>query len=165
MSCSQKSDQSKKSNTGNESTTNLDSIESTLVFYNDSILTSIDAEALCEFNFDFFLPQLNQKLNEKDFKLDVQTVEDYENSFEIIINGHRVKLYSKEELSNGKFWDSGPRNFFRVVNDLLKEKNIDKQFYLLYSGNDLNTVFLTKQQFELMSEISKGNENETPYLP
>ena len=122
-------------------------------------------EELCEFSFDFFLPQLNQKLAEKALKLDVQTTGDYESSFEIEINGRKVKLYSNEELSNGKFWDSGPRNFFRIVNEILKEHNLDEQFYLLYGGNDLHTVFMTKDQFELMSKINGNDKNEIPYLP
>ncbi|MDB2597043.1 hypothetical protein N9X97_01225 [Schleiferiaceae bacterium] len=165
VSCSQKSDQSKLNNTANEAKTDSISAESKFDFYSDSVLTHIDAEELCEFSFDFFLPQLNQKLAEKALKLDVQTTGDYESSFEIEINGRKVKLYSNEELSNGKFWDSGPRNFFRIVNEILKEHNLDEQFYLLYGGNDLHTVFMTKDQFELMSKINGNDKNEIPYLP
>ena len=165
VSCSQKSEQSKRSNTANETKTNPVSAESKFDFYSDSVLTHIDAEELCEFSFDFFLPQLNQKLVGKDLKLDVQTASDYESSFEIVINGRLFKLYKNEELSNGKFWDSGPRNFFSIVNEILRDKNIDEQFYLLYGGNDLHAVFLTEQQFELMSKINKDDENEIPYLP
>lgn len=165
VSCSQKTDQSKQSMNANETETNSVSEENKFDFYSDSVLTHIDAEELCEFNFDFFIPQLNQKLTKKDLKLDVKTTEDYESSFEVVINGHQVKLYKNEELSNGKFWDSGPRNFFITVNEILKDNNVDEQFYLLYGGNDLHTVFLTEQQFELMSKINKDNENEIPYLP
>ena len=165
VSCSQKPEESKQDNTDNETLTNSVSKETKFDFYSESVLTHIDAEELCEFSFDFFLPQLNQKLAEKGLKLDVQTADDYESSFEIAINGHNLKLYSNEELSNGSFWDSGSRNFFRVVNEILKEKNIDKQFYLLYSGNDLHSVFLTENQFELMSKINEDEENEIPYLP
>ncbi len=165
VSCSQKSEQRKRSNTSIETKTNSVSVESKFDFYSDDVLTHIDAEELCEFNFDFFLPQLNQKLTEKNLKLNIQTADDYENSFEIIINKRQFKLYKNEELSNQKFWDSGPRNFFRIVNEILKDKNIDEQFYLLYAGNDLHTVFLNEQQFESMSKINKDNNNEIPYLP
>ncbi len=163
VSCSQKSDISKQSDTVNEN--NSVTADSKFDFYSDGVLTYIDAEELCEFNFDFFLPQLNQKLTKKELKLDVQTTDDYEQSFEIKINGQKIKLYSNEELSNGKFWDSGPCNFFRIVNNILKEKNIDEQFYLLYGGNDLHAVFLTKDQFELMSKTNENDKNEIPYLP
>ncbi len=167
VSCSQKTNQNRLSNNTNqtEPETNSVSTESKFDFYSDSVLTHIDAEELCEFSFDFFLPQLNQKLAEKDLKLDVQTAADYENSFEIEINGKKVKLYSNEELSNGNFWESGPRNFFKVVNDILNDKNIDKKFYLLYGGNDLHVVFLTEKQFESMTKINKDDKNEIPYIP
>ena len=167
VSCYQKTNQNQQSDIANQTEleTNSVSPESKLEFYNDSVLTHIDAEELCEFSFDFFLPQLNQKLAEKDLKLDVQTAADYENSFEVEINGKKLKLYSNEELLNGKFWESGPRNFFKVVNDILKDNDIDKKFYLLYGGNDLHTVFLTEQQFELMTKTNKDNINEIPYLP
>ncbi len=169
VSCSQKPNQNQQSDTANETEaeteTNSVSTDSKFDFYSDSVLTHIDAEELCEFSFDFFLPQLNQKLIENDLKIDVQTTDDYESSFEITINGHNVKLYSNEELTNGNFWDIGPRNFFRVVNKILKEKNIEKKFYLLYGGNDLHAVFLTEKQFESMSKINKDDKNEVPYLP
>ena len=165
VSCSQKSGQSKRSSTSNETKTNSVSKESKFDFYSDSVLTHIDAEELCEFSFDFFMPQLNQKLAKEGLKLDVQTTNDYENSFGIAINGRQLKLYKNEELSNGEFLDSGPRNFFRIVNEILRDKNIDEQFYLLYKGNDLHSVFLTEQQFKLMCIINKDDVNETPYLP
>ena len=163
--CSQNSNQSQQIDTSNETETNPVSKENKFDFYSDSILTHIDAEELCEFSFDFFVPELNQKLARKNLKLDVKTADDYENSLTIVINGRKVKLYSNEELSNGKFWDSGPRNFFKIVNEILKDQNIDEQFYLLYGGNDLHTVFLTKEQFEIMSKINGNDKNEIPYLP
>lgn len=134
-------------------------------FYSDSILTIIDAEELCEFNFDFFLTDLNQKLANYGVKLEVQTASDYQGSFEIMINEQKVKLYSESELSDGTFWDSGPRNFFRKVNEMLEEKDINKKFYLLYAGNDLNALFLTEKQFKTMSKLNQDDENEIPYLP
>ncbi len=165
VSCSQNSKRSGKDESIKQVDSAITSTEASFHFYSDSVLTSIDAEELCEFNFDFFLPQLNQKLTENDLKLDVQIADDYESSYEIEINGRQVKLYKNEELSNGKFWDSGPRNFFRTVNEILRDKNVDEQFYLLYGGNDLHAVFLTEQQFELMSKINKDDKNEIPYLP
>lgn len=165
LSCSQNSKRSGQDESIKLDESAITSTEESFDFYSDSVLTSIDAEELCELNFDFFLPQLNHKLTEKDLKLDVQIADDYESSFEIAINGRQVKLYKKEELSDGKFWDSGPRNFFRTVNEILSDKNVDKQFYLLYGGNDLSAVFLTKEQFELMSKLNEGDEYETPYLP
>ena len=165
MSCSRNSNQSQQIDTSYETETNRVSKENKFDFYSDSILTHIDAEELGEFSFDFFVPELNQKLARKNLKLDVKTTDDYENSLTIVINGRKVKLYSNEELSNGKFWDSGPRNFFKIVNEILKDQNIDEQFYLLYGGNDLHTVFLTKEQFELMSKINGNDKNEIPYLP
>ena len=167
VSCSQRTNQNQQIDIGNqtEPKTNSVSSESKFDFYSNSVLTHIDAEELCEFSFDFFLPQLNRKLMDKDLKLDVQTTTNYENSFEIEINGRNIKLYSNEELLNGSFWESGPRNFFKVVNDILKDKNIDKKFYLLYGGNDLHVAFLTEKQFESLTKINKDNKNEIPYLP
>lgn len=165
VSCYQKTNQNQQSDIANQPETNSVSPESKLEFYSDSVLTHIDAEELCEFSFDFFLPQLNQILTKRDLNLDVQDADDYESSHEIEINGRQVKLFKNEELSNGKFWDSGPRNFFKTVNEILRDKNIDEQFYLLYGGNDLHAVFLTEQQFELMSKMNKDDENEIPYLP
>jgi len=165
VSCSQYSKQSGQDESTKQNEPTITSTETSFDFYSDSVLTSIDAEELCEFNFDFFLPLLNQLLTKRNLNLDVQVADDYESSYEIEINGRQVKLYKNEELSNGKFWDSGPRNFFRTVNEILKDKNVDEQFYLLYGGNDLHAVFLTEQQFELMSKMNKDDENEIPYLP
>lgn len=165
VSCSQNSKRSGQDESIKKDESAITSTETSIDFYSDSVLTSIDAEELCEFNFDFFLPQLNQKLAQNDLKLDVQIADDYKSSYEIEINGRQVELYKTEELTNGKFWDSGPRNFFRTVNEVLRDNNLDKQFYLLYGGNDLHTVFLTEKQFQLMSKINKDDENEIPYLP
>ena len=84
----------------------------TFDFYSDEVLIQVDAEELCEFSFDFFLPQLNRSLKEDGVVLDVQLTPDYETSFEVTINGIVSKLYTQAELSNGTFWDSGPRTFF-----------------------------------------------------
>ena len=125
----------------------------------------IDAEELAEFSFDFFLPQLNKMLAKRNVNLTVKTANDYENSNNIIINGEKLNLYTKKELDNQTFWDTAPRNFFKKVNELLKAKNSDEQFYLLYGGNDLHTLLLTDKQFSIISEYYKNNEKEKPYKP
>ena len=165
LSCSQKSKQSEQHEYHNQDESVTSSTEDSFDFYSDSILTSIDAEELCEFNFDFFLPQLNQKLNNHGLKLIVETASDSGSSFEIIINDHKIKLYNDNELSNGTFWDTGPRNFFRKINKILTENEINKKFYLLYGGNDLFAIFLTEEQFQTMSIINENDENEIPYSP
>ena len=125
----------------------------------------IDAEELAEFSFDFFLPQLNKMLEKRNVNLTVKTANDYENSNNIIINGEKLNLYTKKELDNQTFWDTAPRNFFKKVNELLKAKNSDEQFYLLYGGNDLHTLLLTDKQFSIISKYYKNNEKEKPYKP
>lgn len=164
LSCSQNARNTEQNNQ-NQDASAITPKEDSINFYNDSILTHIDAEELCEFNFDFFLPELNQKLEKYDLKLEVQTVDDYQSSFEIIINEQKVKLYNDNELSNGAFWEAGSRNFFRKVNELLKEKDINNKFYLLYGGNDLHAVFLTEKQFKTMSKLNQGDEKEMLYRP
>ncbi len=155
----------KKSNTNKAKNKEIQTSKNAIDFYDESILTHVDAEELCEFNFDFFLLELNQKLASYQLELTVQKEEGFEESFEVSINGRKVKLYDESDFPEGKYWDVGPRNFFRTVNNILKGKNIDKQFYLLYGGNDLHTVFLNREQFELMSKSNKDNKNEIPYLP
>lgn len=68
-------------------------------------------------------------------------------------------------LDKSLFWDTAPRNFFKKVNEIIKTKNIDEQFYLLYAGNDLHTLLLTDKQFSIISEYYKNNEKEKPYKP
>ena len=128
-------------------------------------ITHIDAEELAEFSFDFFLPQLNKILEKRNVNLIVKTSNDYENTNEISINGEKLNLYTKKELENQTFWDTAPRNFFKKVNELLKANNNDEQFYLLYSGNDLQTLLLTDKQFSVISEYYKDIEKEKPYKP
>jgi hypothetical protein len=55
----------------------------------------VDAEALAEFHFDFFLPQLTAMLDKRKVPLDIKTASDYETSNEILINSQKVKLYTK----------------------------------------------------------------------
>lgn len=132
---------------------------------NNFKVAHIDAEELAEFSFDFFLPQLNKMLEKRNVNLVVETANDYENTNDIIINGEKLNLYTKKELDNQTFWDKAPRNFFKKINEILKAKNIDEQFYLLYGGNDLHTILLTEKQFSIISEYYKDNEKEKPYKP
>ncbi|PZU22021.1 MAG: hypothetical protein DI622_06500 [Chryseobacterium sp.] len=135
--------------------------------YDDANLkiAHIDAEELVEFNFDFFLPKINKILEKRNVNLTVKTANDYKKTNDVIINGEKLNLYSKKELDNLTFWDTAPRNFFKKVNEILKAQNIDEQFYLLYGGNDLQTILLTKKQFSIISEYYKDNEKEKPYKP
>lgn len=125
----------------------------------------IDAEELAEFNFGFFLPQLNKMLTKRNVNLVVKTANDYDTTNDIVINGEKLNLYSKKELDNQTFWDTAPRNFFKKVNELLKANYSDEQFYLLYGGNDLQTLLLTDEQYLIILEFYKDNEKEKPYKP
>ena len=125
----------------------------------------IDAEELAEFSFDFFLPQLNKIFEKRNVSLTIKPADDYEKTNDIIINGEKLNLYKKKELDAQTFWDTAPRNFFKKINEILKTKNIDEQFYLLYGGNDLQTILLTDKQFSIISEYYKDNEKEKPYKP
>jgi hypothetical protein len=128
-------------------------------------IAHIDAEELAEFSFDFFLPTLNKILAKRDFKLSVQKLNDKDNSFDVLLNGDTLQLYTQSDLNNGTFWDTAPRNFFKKVNELLKANNSNEQFYLLYGGNDLHTMLLTDKQFSIISDYYKGSAKETPYKP
>ncbi len=135
--------------------------------YNDDNLkiAHIDAEELAKFSFDFFLPQLNKMLEKRNMNLIVKTTIDYEKTNDIIINGEKLNLYTKKELYDQTFWDTAPRRFFKKVNELLKVKYNEEQFYLLYGGNDLHVVLLTHKQYSIISEYYKDNEKEIPYKP
>jgi len=132
---------------------------------NNYRITHIDAEELAEFNFDFFLPQLNEVLEKRNVKLTVITASDYETTNDIIVNGEKLNLYTKEELDNLTFWETASRNLFCRVNEMLKTKNSDEQFFLLYGGNDLHTLLLTDKQFSIISEYYHDNDKEKPYKP
>jgi hypothetical protein len=128
-------------------------------------IAHIDAEELAEFSFDFFLPTLNKILVKRDFKLSAQKLNDNDKSFDVLINGDTIQLYTQSDLNNNTFWDTAPRNFFRKVNELLKAKNSNEQFYLLYGGNDLHTLLLTDKEFSIISDYYKDNDKEKPYKP
>lgn len=128
-------------------------------------IVHIDAEELAEFTFSFFLPRLNKMLAKRSLYLIVETTSDYEKTNNILINGEKINLYTKQELDNLTFWDTAPRNFFKKVNQILKTKNSEEQFYLLYGGNDLHVLLLTEKQFLLITEYYKDNEKNKPYTP
>lgn len=142
-------------------------ITSSFYIYSEetSKFAHIDAEELAEFNFDFFIPQLNKMLEKRNVNLVVKTTKDYEKTNDIIINDKKINLYKSIELENQTFWDLAPRNFFRSVNEILKSKNVDEKFYLLYNGNDLSTLLLTDKQFIIIKEYYKNNSKESPYIP
>ena len=141
-------------------------IDSFDIYEDDNFkIAHIDAEELAEFSFDFFLPNLDRILAKRDIKLTAKKLNDKDNSFDVLINADTIQLYTQSELDNNKFWDTAPRNFFKKVNQILKTKNIDEQFYLLYGGNDLHTMLLTDKQFSIISDYYKDNEKERPYKP
>lgn len=128
-------------------------------------IAQIDAEELAEFNFDFFLPQINKMLEKRSMNLTVKMSYNYEKTNDIIINGEKINLYSINELDNQKFWNNAARNFFKKINEILKSKNVDEQFYLLYEGNDLQTLLLTEKQFSIILDYYRDDKKERPYKP
>lgn len=136
------------------------------IYQDDNFKTAhIDAEELAEFSFDFFLPSLNRILVKRDISLSVKKLNDNDNSYDALINGDAIQLYTQSDLDNKKFLDKAPRNFFKKVNRILKARNTDEQFYLLYGGNDLHTMLLTEKQFSIIADYHKGSIKETPYKP
>lgn len=125
----------------------------------------IDAEELAEFQFDFFLPQLNVILNKRNFHLDVKTADNYEASNEVFLNGEKIQLYTKNELEKDDFWDKASRTFFKKLNELLKKQNPEESFFLLYNGNDLHALLLTDKQFNIIADRYKNEPKEIPYRP
>lgn len=125
----------------------------------------VDAEELAEFNFDFFLPQLKKVLEKRNVSLNVELADDYQTSNDIIINGEKLNLYTKYELDNSLFWEAAARNFFKRINEILITQNLNEQFYLLYGGNDLQTILLTETQYSIICEYFKDDEKEKPYKP
>lgn len=133
--------------------------------YNNFKIAHIDAEELAEFSFDFFLPNLNKILAKRDFKLSAQKLNDKDNSFDALLNGDTIQLYTQTDLENNAFWDTAQKHFFRKVNELLKAKNSNEQFYLLYGGSDLHTLLLTDKEFSIITDYYKDNDKEKPYKP
>jgi hypothetical protein len=128
-------------------------------------IAHIDAEELAEFSFDFFLPSLNKILSKRGIKLSAQKLNNNDNSFEALINGDTIQLYTQKELNKNSFWDTAPRNFFQKVNALLKASNSDEQFYFLYGDNDLHVLLLTEKQFSIIASYYKNKTKEIPYVP
>lgn len=141
-------------------------IESFDIYSEDNYrFAHIDAEALSEFNFQFFMPQVNKILSKRDIKLEVMAADGIENSHEVLINGQKIKLYTNLELANGTYWDTSARNFFKKVNEIVTGHSIEEKFYLLYAGNDLHTFLLTEKQFKIISGRYANDKGEIPYLP
>ncbi len=144
-----------------------DQIKNSFYIYDDrnNKIAHIDAEELSEFQFSFFVPRLNLILNKRNFQLDVKTADNYETSNEVFLNGEKTQLYTKDELEKGDFWGKASRNFFKKLNDLLKKKNLNESFFLLYTGNDLHALLLTDKQFNIIAEKYKNEPKEIPYRP
>ena len=128
-------------------------------------IAHVDAEELAEFNFNFFMPRLNLMLEKRGFRLDVNTVDDYEMNNDVLINGVRIRIYTNDELEKEDFWDLASRRFFKEVNNQLKSSGVDEVFYLLYTGNDLHVMLLSDIQQKIISKYYKTNSKEIPYLP
>ena len=144
-----------------------DEIKKTFNIYDDrnNKILHIDAEELAEFQFNFFLPQLNVILSKRSFLLDIKKDHNYETSYEVFLNEEKIQLYTKDELEQGDFWDKASRTFFKKLNELLKKQNSKESFFLLYNGNDLHTILLTDLQFNIIAEKYKNEPSEIPYKP
>lgn len=62
----------------------------------------------------------------------------------------------------GQSWGRATVAFFSIINDQLETS--ETKFYALYSANDLSGIFLTRQEFEAISNSSVP-ARETPYIP
>lgn len=144
-----------------------DRVRNTFDLYDEATnkILHVDAEELAEFQFGFFLPRLNVILGKRNFKLDVKTTDNYENSNEVFLNGERIQLYTKNELKNSDFWDKASRAFFKKLNDLLKKEDLNESFFLLYNGNDLHALLLTDKQFAIIADKYRDEPKEIPYRP
>lgn len=131
---------------------------------NNKIL-HIDAEELAEFQFSFFLPQMNVILSKRNFMLDVKTADNYETSNEVFLNDEKIQLYTEDDLERSDFRDKASRTFFKKLNELLKKQNFEESFFLLYNGNDLHALLLTDKQFNIIAERYNNEPNEIPYRP
>jgi hypothetical protein len=135
--------------------------------YDDSIykFATIDAEELTEFSFDFFMPKINKILSKRNIQFSVKKLNQLESSNDILINSDTIQLYTANELNNNSYLESGPKNFFRKLNQLIKLKAIKEQFYLMYSGNDFSVILLTKNEFQLIKSYFQNDVSNSPYLP
>lgn len=144
-----------------------DQIIKTFDIYDDrnNKILHVDAEELTEFQFSFFLPQLNVILNKRNFQLEVKTADNYETSNEVFLNGEKIRLYTIDELENDDFWDIASRTFFKKLNELLKRQNFKESFFLLYDGNDLHALLLTDNQFHIIVNKYNNEPKVIPYRP
>jgi len=126
----------------------------------------VDAEALTEFDFKFFNTQIKRMLAKRNIQISVAPAPDAEKSFSVLIQNEKIPLYTAEELKDGTYWTTGPKVFFKKINALLKAKNCQEQFYLLYEGtNDLSAFLLTPTEHAILKEIYKNDPKEIPVLP
>lgn len=126
----------------------------------------VDAEALTEFDFKFFNTQIKRMLAKRNIQISVAPAPDAEKSFSVFIQNEKIPLYTAEELKDGTYWTTGPKVFFKKINALLKAKNCNEQFYLLYEGtNDLSAFLLTPTEYAILKEIYKNDPKEIPVLP
>lgn len=132
---------------------------------NNGKIAFVDAEELAEFSFDFFMPELGSMLEKRKFSLDVRVADNHDKSNEVLINGRRVRLYTKEEMDKNEFWDTAPRNFFKEINRQLDSVGVGESFYLLYGGNDLHVMLLTKGEQKIIADHFEQDIKEVPYKP
>ena len=104
-------------------------------------------------------------LERREFKLNVKISDDYGSSNDVVINGKRIRLYTKEELENGIFGNRLQRISFKEINKQMNSQKVSESFYLLYGGNDLHVLLLTTSQHKIITEKYKGETGEIPYLP
>ena len=126
---------------------------------------NIDAEELAEGSFNFFSTELTNIIKKRGLELSFSTTENFEKLHEVKINNDKFILFDDIHLDDYSFWDEAPRRFFRKINKELEKNEIVEQFYLIYSGNDLGAVLLTKKQHSLIAIINEGNKYEIPYKP
>jgi hypothetical protein len=141
-------------------------IQNSFMIYDENTFkfATIDAEELAEFNFDHFLPQLTQMLKKRGILFTLKTADDYDKTYDVLINDQRLKLYTQNDLEKD-FWSIASKNLFSRLNQLLARNNSKEKFYLLYEGNDLSTLLLTEEQFEIIKQNYSADSNEIPYLP
>lgn len=126
----------------------------------------VDAEALTELDFKFFNTQIKRMLAKRNIQISVVPAPDAEKSFSVLIQNEKIPLYTAEELKDGTYWTTGPKVFFKKINALLKAKNCNEQFYLLYEGtNDLSVFLLTPTEQASFQQIYKNDSREIPQLP
>ncbi|THF53020.1 hypothetical protein E6C50_02085 [Flavobacterium supellecticarium] len=144
-------------------TTKMDSLN--VYDENTNKFVRIDAEELAEFNFDSFVPQLKKILAKRNVSLSVEKTEEIEKTYEIKINNLRVQLYNEWQLNDGSFWKAASTNFFKSLNQILKENKVEERFYLVNGGNDLSALLLTESQYKIFSKKYNSIPNDLPIMP